>query len=63
MSLEQLIGRYLRLKEELVIAYSSLPWNAGRIDPLTHDMALTEREISALRALHQRAEETAGHTA
>ena len=39
MNIEQQIGRYSRLKDELVVAYSSLPWNMGRIERLNHDLA------------------------
>lgn len=50
MNLEQLIGRYLRLKEELSVAYSALPWNVKRIDRLAREIASTEHAIRALRS-------------
>ena len=53
MNLEQLIGRYLRLKEELGIAYSAVPWNVRRIDRLAREIAATEHAIRALRASTQ----------
>jgi hypothetical protein len=53
MNLEQLIGRYLRLKEELGIAYSAVPWNVRRIDRLAREIASTEHAIRALRSSTQ----------
>ena len=47
MALEQLMGRYFRLKQELAMAHGSQPWQAGRIDRLANDLAQTEREIAA----------------
>ena len=49
MSLEQLMGRFFRLKWELSIAYRSQPRHNGRIDRLADDLAGTEREIAILR--------------
>lgn len=46
MSLEQLMGRYFRLKQELAIAYNMRPWNGGRIDRLADELAAAEREIA-----------------
>ena len=48
MNFEQLTGRYLRLKEELSIAYAVQPWQSARIDRLTNDLASTERDIAAM---------------
>jgi hypothetical protein len=56
MNLEQLIGRHFRLRQELGIAYSAVPWHAGRIDLLTNELAATEREIAAFQGLHQQAD-------
>jgi hypothetical protein len=50
MNLEQLMGRYFRLKQELSIAYRQQPWQSNRIDRLADDLASTEREIAALQA-------------
>jgi hypothetical protein len=55
MNLEQLIGRYLRLKEELGAAYSMVPWNVRRIDRLAREITATEHAIRALRASNQQA--------
>jgi hypothetical protein len=49
MDLEQLIGRYSRLKHELAVAYRQQPWQSGRIDRLADELSATEREIAALQ--------------
>ena len=49
MDIEQLMGRYFRLKQELSIAYRAQPWHSGRIDRLADELATTEREIAALQ--------------
>ena len=51
VNLEQSTGRYFRLKQELAIAYGAVPWNSGRLDRLTNELAATEREIAALVAM------------
>jgi hypothetical protein len=56
MDLVQLTGRCFRLKQELAVAYSEVPWHTGRIDRLTHDLAATEREIADLQALNPQAD-------
>jgi len=50
MNLEQLTGRYVRLKRELAAAYRAEPWHSGRIDRLVSDLSATEREIAAAQA-------------
>jgi bifunctional DNA-binding transcriptional regulator/antitoxin component of YhaV-PrlF toxin-antitoxin module len=50
MNLEQLMGRYSRLQQELSTAYSTRPWQSDQIDRLTNEIASTEREIAALQA-------------
>lgn len=49
MQLEQLMGRYFRLKQELSLAYREQPWHGARIDRLADDLAATEREIAAMQ--------------
>jgi hypothetical protein len=49
MDLEQLMGRYYRLKQELSLAYKLQPWHSGRIDRLADELTATEREIAALQ--------------
>ena len=53
MELEQLMGRYFRLKQELSLAYKTQPWHSGRIDRLADDLAATEREIVALQPVDE----------
>jgi hypothetical protein len=50
MELMQLTGKHLRLQWELEAAYSKLPWETARIDRLTNDLAVTERQIAALKS-------------
>ena len=47
MELDQLMGRYLRLKRELSAAYQVRPWNSAQIDRLVAQIADAEREIAA----------------
>ena len=49
MNLEQLLGRYDRLKQELSFAYRARPWHSNRIDRLANDIAVAEREIAELQ--------------
>ena len=51
MRLENLMGRYFRLQQELAIAYKQQPWQAGRIDRVADDLAATEREIASLKLI------------
>ena len=45
MNIEQMMGRYQRLQQELSIAYNQHPWQSGRIDRLTQELAQVEHEI------------------
>ena len=47
MTLEQLTGRYWRLRQELAAAYEAQPWHSGQIDRLVDQIAETERAIGA----------------
>jgi hypothetical protein len=47
MNIEQLTGRYFRLRQELAFAYASAPRNTGLIDRLVAELAATEREMGA----------------
>lgn len=60
MDLEQLTGRYRRLKDELAIAYGQQPWPAGRIDRLAQEIAATEQAIAVLSATATSARASAG---
>jgi hypothetical protein len=53
MELEQLTGRYFRLKQELATAYGAVPWNRGRIERLARDIASTEQELAGLKPAEQ----------
>jgi hypothetical protein len=50
MNLEQLMGRYFRLKQDLSVAYNTHPWRSDRINRLADDLSRVEREIAAQRA-------------
>lgn len=45
MNIEQMMGRYQRLQQELSIAYNQHPWQSGRIDRLAQELAQVEHEI------------------
>ena len=47
MTLDQLMGRYFRLKQELAIAYAQKPWHVPRIDRLASELSETECLIAA----------------
>ena len=53
MHLEQLTGRYYRLKQELLLAYREQPGHGPRIDRLADDLIATEREIASLQPLDE----------
>ncbi|MEO6896460.1 MAG: hypothetical protein ABI218_07435 [Caldimonas sp.] len=55
MDLEQLTGRYRRLKGELAAAYGVQPWPAGRIDRLAQEIAEAEQALFGGKAKPQRA--------
>jgi hypothetical protein len=48
-SLEQLVSRYFRLKQELEIAYRHTPWHSNSINRLANEVSATERLISMAR--------------
>ena len=54
MNLEQLIGRYLRLKQELAAEYGKGTLHARHIERLGREIATTEHAIRALRSTIQR---------
>lgn len=57
MDLEQLKGRCLRLRQELLAAYRARPRNTGCIARLTNDLASAERDTAALVASQQHGDE------
>ncbi len=58
MDLEQLMGRYFRLKQELALAYKAQPWHSGRIDRLADELGATERRIAALQPSDEQCDDT-----
>ena len=49
MSVDQLFGKYRRLKKDLSAAYSQPQWNAALVDRLVDEIGQVEREL-AMRA-------------
>ena len=47
MNIDQLTGRYFRLRQELAVAEASVPRNTGLVDRLAHDLVATEREMAS----------------
>ena len=60
MDLDQLNGRFQRLKDELAHAYAQEPWPTGRIDRLIEEISAAELAIAAVAS---RAPATAGPSA
>ena len=54
MSLEQLVGRYFRLNQELLDAGNAQPRQARRVSRLAVDIEVTKREIESFRATGHR---------
>ena len=50
MELDQLMGRHLRLQQDLAIAAKSQPRGLGRLSRLANDIAAAERQISAMQS-------------
>ena len=46
MNLEQLIGKYQRLRDELAQAYGEPVWNMSRINRLSDEIVATERAMA-----------------
>jgi hypothetical protein len=53
MDMEQLMGRNVRLRQELAVALATQPLPRGRINRLVNDIADTEREISTYQATYR----------
>jgi hypothetical protein len=47
MNIQQLVGRYLRLKQDLEIAYKAQPWQSAHINRLANDISRTELELAS----------------
>ena len=46
MSVEQLFGKYRRLKKDLSAAYSQPQWNAALVDRLVDEIGQVEQELA-----------------
>ena len=46
MKLEELMGKYLRLRAELAQAYAADGWNTDHLNRLGDDIASTERALA-----------------
>ena len=46
MSVDQLFGKYRRLKKDLSAAYSQPQWNAALVDRLVDEIGEVERELA-----------------
>ena len=46
MSVDQLFGKYRRLKKDLSVAYSQPQWNSALVDRLVDEIGQVERELA-----------------
>ena len=46
MSVDQLFGKYRRLKKDLSAAYSQPQWNAALVDRLVDEISQVEKELA-----------------
>jgi len=53
MELEQCLGRYARLQQELAAALHQVPGNSGKIERLTDELVSVERVIADLRPVDE----------
>lgn len=58
MTLEQLIGKYMRLRGELSAAYAALSWDTGHLTRLDGEIASTSAAISQAQPLDEQTDET-----
>jgi hypothetical protein len=63
MSIQSLLGRHFRLQQGLAVASGAVPWNTGRIDRLTAELASTELRIMGASPSPQVTDEAPGHSA
>ena len=57
MSHDELIGTYMRLRQELALAYAAPNWNKGQIDRLANDIACIERAIASSQPVDEQTED------
>ncbi len=53
MHLEQLIGKYQRLRDELAQAYRDPAWDTSHIDRLSEEIVATERALAKAQPLDE----------
>ena len=58
MTLEQLIGKYSRLRAELAAAYAALFWDTRHINRLDNEIASTGVAITQAQSLDEQTSET-----
>ena len=54
MSVDQLFGKYRRLKKDLSAAYSQPQWNAALVDRLVEEIGQVEKQLALLAPIGQR---------
>jgi len=59
MSLEQLIGKYFRLQQDLSMAYIEIPFLDARVERLATALSDTDREIAAMGPIDEQCSEMA----
>ena len=57
MSDDELIGTYMRLRQELALAYAAPRWNEGQIDRLANDIARVERAIASSQPVDEQTDD------
>jgi len=54
----QLLGRFLRLKQELAVAYRTQPWHGAKIDRIADELVVAERQLAALGPQDEQCDES-----
>ena len=58
LTFDQLVGKYTRLRAELVAAYSALFWDTRHIARLDDEIEATGRAITRAQSAHEWADDT-----
>ena len=58
MRLEELVGKYMRLRADLSQAYGALHWNSAHVDRIGDEMASVERSILKTRPWDEQTNDT-----
>ena len=45
MGLEEMVGKYMRLRADLACAYGAAQWDSAHVDRISDELALVERSI------------------